>query len=441
MKKPIFIIIIMALVVLVGGWWLLSTYLEFEKPAIGFSDDIKFIGNQTVLDILFTDQKSGLRNTTVNLVQNGKTTEIFTHHYDRRGTKKHTLSLPVDTVGLKLRNGPATLQITAVDYSLLKNKASSSRQINIDIIPPRIYKLNPTNHINPGGTCVVVYRLSEPVSMSGVEVNQYLFKGYPIIVNEKPFNVCYFAMPVDAGKTGAQIRIVAEDQAGNKASVSLPYLLLGKKFRNDKMRISDNFLQQKMPDFQYANPDLRQKTLLDTFIYVNSTLREDNFKSIQAICQNSQPEPLWQGTFLRMKNAAPMALFGDKRTYVHNGKTIGNSIHMGVDLASTQQAPVEAANSGFVAFAGDLGIYGNTVIIDHGLGLFSLYAHLSTMSVQKDAQVKKGEIIGTSGLSGLAGGDHLHFSIVVGGRFVDPIEWWDSHWIADNVQKKIAAAQ
>ena len=139
-----------------------------------------------------------------------------------------------------------------------------------------------------------------------------------------------------------------------------------------------------------------------------------------------------------MRNAASMALFGDQRTYLVDGKPFGNSVHLGVDLASTAHAPIEAANHGIVVFAGPLGIYGNAVIIDHGLGLFSLYGHLSAIETTVGKNVKKEEKIGASGLSGLAGGDHLHFSILAGGEFVNPQEWWDPHWIEDNVMKKMA---
>ena len=173
---------------------------------------------------------------------------------------------------------------------------------------------------------------------------------------------------------------------------------------------------------------------------MNGQMRQDNLKTIQAITRKSDPRPLWQDTFLRMKNASPMALFGDARTYVYQGKIIGESLHEGVDLASTEHAPIEAANDGIVVLAGPLGIYGNAVMIDHGLGLFSLYGHLSTIQIQSGQPVKKGDRIGYSGVTGLAGGDHLHFSIIVGDRFVNPQEWWDPHWIADNVTKKIAQA-
>ncbi|MDD5169280.1 MAG: M23 family metallopeptidase, partial [Syntrophales bacterium] len=234
------------------------------------------------------------------------------------------------------------------------------------------------------------------------------------------------------------IKIYAKDMGGNETISSIPSQILKKKFRSDKMPLSENFLQQKMPEFIPYNPELRGKPLIDLFVWVNTMLREDNFKTIQAVCQKSEARQLWQGTFLRMKNASPMAMYGDSRTYVYNGKTVGTSIHMGVDLASTTNAPIEASNSGIVSFAGPLGIYGNAVMIDHGFGVFTLYAHMANILVKAGQNVNMGDTIGKSGLSGLAGGDHLHFSVIVGGRFVNPTEWWDAHWIADNISKKMA---
>jgi murein DD-endopeptidase MepM/ murein hydrolase activator NlpD len=270
-------------------------------------------------------------------------------------------------------------------------------------------------------------------------VDKVFFAGYPASAAGKPVTIVYFAVPLEA-KKGIAIKLFAKDTAGNESLVSVPYLLLAKKFRRDAMNLSDGFLQQKMPEFQAANPDMRGKTLLETFLYVNGVLREDNRKTIVSLCSKSAPRQLWQDTFVRMKNASPMALFGDHRTYLYGGKALGESVHMGVDLASTAQAPVEAVNSGVVVFAAGLGIYGNAVIIDHGIGLFSLYGHLSEISVKAGQSVKRNDPIGRSGTTGLAGGDHLHLSLLVGGEFVNPQEWWDPHWIQDNVTKKMADA-
>jgi murein DD-endopeptidase MepM/ murein hydrolase activator NlpD len=138
-----------------------------------------------------------------------------------------------------------------------------------------------------------------------------------------------------------------------------------------------------------------------------------------------------------MKNAAPMAGFAQERTYLFEGMAVSKSTHYGVDLASTERAPIESANGGVIVFAGYLGIYGNAVIVDHGLGLASLYGHMSDISVKVGQNVARGETLGNSGVTGLAGGDHLHLSILVGGEFVNPTEWWDAHWIQDNVTGKL----
>jgi len=434
--KP-YIISILVLFIAGGGWWFFNTFGEWEKPAITFDQEINAIGMQKAFQITFTDRKRGLRNTSVTVSQDNQTQILSSINYPAPGTKEEIVSVAVDPITMKLHNGPAVLNVTATDYALWKNQTVISRQINIDVTPPQVYLLNPTNHINPGGACVVTYRTSEPVVMTGVRVANAFFPGSTVTISGKPGYVSYFAFPIEASGKAISVKVSAKDEAGNETSVNVPYLIMAKKFRSDKMSLSDSFLEQKMPEFQSYIPSLRGKTPVETFMYVNGFLREDNNKIIQEVCQKVSPRQLWQDTFVRMKNAAPMAMFGDKRSYVYQGKVVGESTHLGVDLASTAHSPIEAANNGVVVYTGYLGIYGNTVIIDHGLGLFTLYAHMDAIHVKNGQEVKKSETIGQSGTSGLAGGDHLHFSILVGGQFVNPQEWWDAHWIADNVTKKL----
>jgi murein DD-endopeptidase MepM/ murein hydrolase activator NlpD len=434
--------IITALVILIagGGWGFFSTFGEWEKPAITFDQEVNAIGMQKAFQITFSDQKRGLRNTSVTLTQDNQTQILSSINYPAPGTKVETLSIAVDPITMKLHNGPAVLNVSAIDYALWKNETVISRQVNIDVTPPQVFLLNPTNHINPGGTCVIAYRTSEPVVVTGVRVENLFYPGIPYAISGKPVYISYFAFPADADRKSISIKVSAKDEAGNETTVNLPYLIMAKKFRSDKMALSDSFLVQKMPEFQSFIPTLQGKSPVEAFMYVNGFLREDNNKTIQEICRKISPKQLWQDTFERMKNAAPMALFGDRRSYVYDGKVVGESIHLGVDLASIAHSPIEAANSGIVVYTGYLGIYGNTVIIDHGLGLFTLYAHLDTIQAKNGQEVKKGETLGHSGTSGLAGGDHLHFSILVGGQFVNPQEWWDAHWIADNVTKKLVVS-
>jgi murein DD-endopeptidase MepM/ murein hydrolase activator NlpD len=79
------------------------------------------------------------------------------------------------------------------------------------------------------------------------------------------------------------------------------------------------------------------------------------------------------------------------------------------------------------------------VVLDHGCGLMSLYAHMSSIGVEEGQQVSRGDVLGRSGETGRAGGDHLHYSMLVHGVQVDPLEWWDGRWIRDHVAAKLGA--
>jgi murein DD-endopeptidase MepM/ murein hydrolase activator NlpD len=166
---------------------------------------------------------------------------------------------------------------------------------------------------------------------------------------------------------------------------------------------------------------------------VNRSLRRVSEEKLKAVTAKSAPKPMWDGAFSRQSNAAPMSGFADRRTYLYGGQAIDHQVHLGVDLASVLRAPIEAAHNGVVVFADNLGIYGNTVVLDHGLGVFSLYGHLSSIGVKVGQQVRIKEPLGQSGDTGLAGGDHLHFSIMIYGTHVDPREWWDGKWIRDHI--------
>jgi murein DD-endopeptidase MepM/ murein hydrolase activator NlpD len=135
---------------------------------------------------------------------------------------------------------------------------------------------------------------------------------------------------------------------------------------------------------------------------------------------------------------ASRAGYADYRTYFYNDKEIDKQVHLGMDIASTRRAEVRAANKGKVIYADYLGIYGNMVILDHGQGIFSLYSHMSQIQVAADDTVEKGVVLGLTGKSGMAGGDHLHFSMLINGIFVTPKEWWDPQWIEVTIEEPLA---
>jgi len=417
------------------AFWAFNTVLEFEKPAIDLKEDLSTIGPGRSIAMTVSDQKSGIRNVAVTISQEGKDQVILSENYPG-GTKEQALSPELNLRGLHLKDGPATITITAEDHSWLKNRTTLAVETSIDTVPPQIGLISSAHNVNAGGTGVALYRVSEEVTRTGIRVGDRFFQGYPYSIQGKPCHIAYFAVPATAPKGGLKILITARDKAGNESSVLLPHLVREKKFKDDKITLSRAFLEQKMPEFRQHDSRV-PATPLEAFLFINETLRGENTRTIQAAGSKSQPKALWEGTFLRMKNAAPMAGFAQERTYLFEGMAVSKSTHYGVDLASTERAPIEAANNGVVVYTGYLGIYGNTVIVDHGLGLSSLYAHMSDITVKIGQNVARGETLGASGSTGLAGGDHLHFSVLVGGEFVNPAEWWDAHWIQDNVTGKL----
>ena len=417
-------------------WLFFFNYLETEKPQITPAGNLALIGINKKIEIEFSDQKSGLAVLKAEITQNEKVKVIFAEKISSRGIRQKSVSAIVKPREISLEDGPATLNIYARDHSLFRNTRIYEQEIIIDTHPPQIIQPGEPDYFSQGGTGVIIYRVSKPVEETGIYYNGLFIRSYKTKTGQNIVYYTMLAVPLDAAKDNFRLRIYARDEAGNETTVVPAYFIQQRNFRSDSVSLSESFLKTRMPEFQSAYPHLQGKTPAEIFGFINSQLRADNDRQIQDICRRSSDKKLWDGTFLRMRGAATMARFGDRRAYLSAGKTLGNSVHLGIELASTANASIEAANSGVVVFAQELGIYGNTVIIDHGQGLFSLYAHLSSLLTEKGQSVKKEQIIGHSGLTGLAGGDHLHFSMLMGGNFVNPLEWWDHRWIENNFQKK-----
>jgi murein DD-endopeptidase MepM/ murein hydrolase activator NlpD len=217
-------------------------------------------------------------------------------------------------------------------------------------------------------------------------------------------------------------------------------------FRRAQISVSDGFLHTVVPLIVERTPELADETidastspkeLSELYLFINRTLRQRNRETVAAFAGGTTAHLQWDGPFLQLANSQVESGFADHRTYFYDGNDIDQQVHLGFDLASTKNAPVSAANTGTVVYADYLGIYGNCVIIDHGMGLQSLYAHLSALDVTPGETVARAQRIGLSGRTGLAGGDHLHFAMLLQGHPVTPVEWWDPHWIEDRIKLKL----
>jgi murein DD-endopeptidase MepM/ murein hydrolase activator NlpD len=214
-------------------------------------------------------------------------------------------------------------------------------------------------------------------------------------------------------------------------------------FRRSRIDVDDAFLGRVVPAILASTPTLKvndPSNLLESYLTINRELRKQNGQTITALAAKSAPDRLWQGPFKQLVNSAVESGFADHRTYIYQGREVDQQVHLGFDLASTSAAPVQASNAGRIVLAEFLGIYGNCVVVDHGLGLQSLYAHLSSIGVKVGDTVTQGQELGRSGTTGLAGGDHLHFTMLLGGHPVTPIDWWSEQWVQDRVLRKLREA-
>lgn len=444
--RSFLIILAIFLILVAGAAVFLWPFFEGQGPQITLTPAPAALGRENTLDLKVTDQGRGIKSVKVALIQQGREKVILQQDFpasfwQRTGQAEFSQKLSLEPLKLGLAQGEATLVVEVRDRSfsnfLHGNLARYELGTTIDTVPPRIGVLSRNIYLNRGGTALVVYEVSPDANQHGVTVGGHNYKGYSPWPEKPGFAACYFAYADDLPKNAA-IKAWAKDQAGNEAKASLNVHLRWKKYRQDKITLSDRLIQALAPRFAAQAP-ASVKGEAAVFLWVNTGLRELNHQKIQAVCAQSEPKELWKETFLRPMGK-PMSGFGDRRVYFYQGKEVSKAVHRGVDLADVANSPIPAVAAGKVLFAEMLGIYGNCVILDHGMGVHSLYGHLANLDVRPGQDVKRGQRLGSSGATGLALGDHLHFSVLVGGVFVNPSEWWDSHWIEDNLELRYKEA-
>ena len=426
-----------------------------EPPGIVIEQPGALVGLDAVLDLKVTAPGGQLDSLEVKLEQQGKEIPVFSlaspGDAEVRQAAEDELRVrrPFGKRSVpELQAGPARIVATAsrpVLFGLRQTTGTAARDIEVRLTPPRLSVVSTHHHVIHGGAEMVVYTVSPPEAESGVRVGDITYRGFPAsgagISGEAGLRVAFFALLHDQD-LNTPILLYARDEAGNESTTTFDFRVFPRRFRQDRINLDDRFLDRVVPAIFEQSPDLGQPSgdRLTDFLAVNSKLRELNADRIAGLAGQTTSEMLWQGAFRPLTNASIESGFADRRTYYYQGREVDRQVHLGFDLAVTQRIPVLAANVGKVVLAEYLGIYGNTVVIDHGMGVQSLYAHLSSIDVQPGETVQKDQQIGRSGMTGLAGGDHLHFTMLVGGHPVNPVEWWDPHWIEDRIQRKLREA-
>jgi len=437
------VLAILLLILLVGGGVLVARRLEGDPPAIAGPDTLLLGRQAKPVALEIQDGGTGIRSIRVVFEHAAGEESLFAEDFPggaisgaARGTAPASVEVALDPATLPRAIEEGFLRVTVRDWSwrdtLRGNEARLDVPVTIDRKPPRVAVATGLTYVKRGGTGVVVYTPSDDTVRDGVRVGETFFPGHTW--GER--RAALYAIPPDVERN-PKIRVEAEDAAGNVFSARWPVVVRERAMPEAQVTLPASFLEDKVRDLA-ANEGVETGDLVQAFDQINTRIRAANEAKVRESLADTSAEKLWDGAFLQLPNSKVTSRFAERRTYYVGGQPVSKATHYGYDLASTSAAPIVAAGAGRVAFADELGIYGNCVLIDHGLGLGTLYGHLSRIDVAPGDAVARGEVLGLSGATGLAGGDHLHFAILVGGTYVDPLEWWDAKWVREHVEARLA---
>jgi hypothetical protein len=424
--------------------------LDARQPGIG--------RKATPVTVRVAEPSRGLTAVRVEVVQGGEAKVVEERTYDegprpfwafwgpRVARDEFEVGVGAETVqGLK--EGEATIRVVAESAGTPLHKgapAVAETTLPVRLRPPVLSVRSSQHYVAQGGSGVVVYHAGEGAlaegGRDGVRAGDRFFPGHALPGGQEGDRFALFGVPWDLDDP-ARIRLIAADAIGNEAEVAFVDQWFPRPPGTDTIELTDAFLGKVVPEIMGQESELEDRgSLIDNYVQINSELRRANRERQRELGRRSREEFLWREAFPQFAGGQVMSAFADRRTYVYQGETVDQQTHLGFDLATTQQDRVPASNRGVVVLAEYFGIYGNAVVLDHGYGLMTLYAHLSSIDVEEGQEVERGETLGRTGATGLAGGDHLHFTTMIGGLEVNPVEWWDPKWITDRVKPKLGAA-
>jgi murein DD-endopeptidase MepM/ murein hydrolase activator NlpD len=434
------LVVLLALLLLLGGG--IATWIRAEgtPPALELPEALVVGRTGGTLALAASDAGSGLRSLDLRIRHAAGEipllAEAFPGNLISGGVRsEHSAEIQLRPDSLAALEGDAVLVATSRDWSwrqlLSGNETVVEVPFTLDLDPPRVTVSTGLTYVRQGGSGAVAYRISEPTVADGVRVGEHFYRGFPLPGGLAGERIALFAVPSEV--RGATPEVVARDAAGNEGTASWPVVVKPQSQPKGTVNLPQSFLTRVVPRLA---GNTGETDLAALFHDVNTRLRAENEVRVRELLEDSAQTPYFERGLSQLRNSQVTSRFAEQRTYLVDGKAVSSATHYGYDLASTAAAPITAAGPGKVAFAGELGIYGNCVLLDHGLGLATLYGHLSRLDVKAGDPVRQGDTLGLSGATGLAGGDHLHFAVVVGDTYVDPIEWWDDKWVQTHVMAR-----
>lgn len=453
MKKVLFVVLLcVALLALAGAY--VPGSREFVERV--FDQTAPIIAELQMQDEAFKvqleDLKAGLDWVKITAEQGATIHEIYRENFPN-DTKSRQISFPLNLAALGFKEGQVEVKVVTSDRALRASESSAAKNLDLDFSRPRLELLTLQHVAFQAGAELVLFHASDNnLSATGVKVGERTYPGFPAsnfgVAADKEIYGALFALPFDFDQAKTKVTLFATDALGNQTSQDLHFRLGTFKQSDVKPVLSQTFLETKVPELynQYLalTPNAKRMDIstsagmIAAFKAVNEDYRALLDRELASLLDKNVTPRKGSGAFIKPMASATSSNLGERRSYSYGGRAISSSLHNGLDLASVKNDAVYAAQDGTVLLAKNFGIYGNAVVIDHGLGVSTLYGHLASISVKVGESVVKGGLLGQSGQTGLAGGDHLHFEIRVCGMPVTPKEWWDPKWIQDNIDGKLA---
>jgi murein DD-endopeptidase MepM/ murein hydrolase activator NlpD len=403
-----------------------------SKPTIEVSSTGSTLGQATPVSV-HVHASRGVKSVTATIEQNGQRYPAWQMN-DSSSTRDTSFNFMAGTKSApQLQDGPAKLIVEAKANGPFGQSASTEKSFTVVTKPPSVSADSDVHYLYVGMADLATLNVNGNWTEAGVKVGDQKFRAWPM-PGGKPglFSLYAFAWNMPAG---TQPVVYASNAAGNDVTTPLNVQFPKKeqpRYTVHELQIDDKFMQKVVGELDPNGSG----DMVARFVKINNDMRKDNNKTLSDLAAKTADHFLWSQPFLRQA-AKTEATFADHRKYLYQGKLIDEQTHLGYDLASTQHAGVIASNDGRVVYAAPLGIYGNCVVVDHGYGLQTIYGHMSRIDVKVGDEVKRGQVMGLSGMTGMAGGDHIHFSMQLDGVQIDPKEWWDPHWIKDHVVKRV----
>jgi len=402
-------------------------------PVVDLPSPVTTLGPATAITVHVRDPR-GIRSLAAFVEQNGASYHIWEVPQPSAVTEgTWNFTAGVNTTP-QLKDGKAKLILEATSNGFLRKTARWERELIVVTRPPIVNADSDQHYLYRGMADLATFNVSGTWTEAGVRVGDQTFRGWPM-PGGKPGFFSLFAFAWNMPPSTVPL-VYASYGAGNDVTSLLVFQFPKKeqpKYTVHDLQVSDQFIQKVVGELDpngSGDPVSR-------FVKINSEMRRANNKVLSDLRLKTADRFLWSEPFARQSHSQAESSFADTRNYIYKGKKIDQQVHLGYDLAVTQHVGVEASNDGRVVYAAPLGIYGNCIVLDHGYGLQTLYGHLSQINVHEGDMVKRGQVMGTSGQTGMAGGDHIHFGMQLDGVQIDPKEWWDSHWIKDHIAKRV----